>query len=396
MNKIIVFGFFFLFNSFLIVAQKTQITKVVVDKSSKRPLENVSVYNETDNSLTNQEGVFSFISNREDVCFSLLGYEELKTSLQQLKNLDTIFLQPKLVELDEVVVGQEFAILKKAYSKLKENYVLEPYQENFFLRCILEKNNEVARLQDIYGKVSRKSIFKTKSQPDNKSEVEVLNMRKVGISEKSDFVYFKFQSFDKLFDLNALIYIEFEEFELTQQKNIGADYFKISFLKKEPNSMAQKTSGYFVIHKADYAIVETYFDFYDDPEKVPYSKDGKVEYRTTSFKRTSNYKKNAAVGKYYLNNANSEVKVEIRGNEKMQKATYDYSTQYFVTNSFIAAKANSNLSMDKDIFKVKFPYSEQFWKSQNQLPLTIELKDFLQKVLDKKENKKDFEIVGNF
>ncbi len=378
------------------MAQKTPITKVVADKSSKIPLDKVSVYNEKDNSLTNEEGVFSFISDRDDINFSLIGYEDLKTSLQQIKNQDTIFLQSKMVELDEVVVGQELAMLKKAYAKLKENYILEPYHENFFLRCVLKRDNELSRLQDIYGKVSRKSIFKTKSQPDNKCEVEVLNMRKVGISEKSDIVYFKFQSFEKLFDLNTLIFIVLDKFELTQQKNIAGDYLKINFVSKEPNTMGQKTNGHFVINRADYAIVETYFDFYDDPEKVPYSKDGKAEYRTSSFKRTTNYKKNTSVGKYYLNNANSDVKVELLGNEKIKTAIYDYSTQYFVTNSFIAEKAKSNLSMDKDIFKVKYPYSEQFWKSQNQLPLTSELKDFLKKVSDNKENKKEFEIVGNF
>jgi hypothetical protein len=84
------------------------------------------------------------------------------------------------------------------------------------------------------------------------------------------------------------------------------------------------------------------------------------------------------------------------GNEKVEKAFYDYSTNFFVTNSFIADKADSNLSMDKDIFKVKFPYSEQFWASQNQLPLTNDLKDFLKRVSENKDKKKEFEVIGNF
>ncbi|MFH7000389.1 hypothetical protein ACHRVZ_20930 [Flavobacterium sp. FlaQc-57] len=67
-----------------------------------------------------------------------------------------------------------------------------------------------------------------------------------------------------------------------------------------------------------------------------------------------------------------------------------------MTNSFIADKAKSNLSMDKDIFKVKYPYSEQFWKNQNQLPLTNDLNNFLKKVSENKDNKKEFDIVGNF
>lgn len=393
-DKIILWSLFFL--GFYAGAQKMQTKKVVVDKLTKLPLEKVNIYNQKDNSITNEEGVFSFISDQDELNFSLIGYENLKLSFVEINKQDTIFLQSKTIELDEVVVGEEMAIMKKVYAKMKENYIFEPYNENFFLRCVLKRNDELERLQDIYGKVSRKSIFKSKTQPDNKCEVEILNMRKVGIKDKADFVYFEFQSFEKLFDINAMISIKTEDFELTKEKNVAGDFLKISFIKKAENTIAQKTSGYFIINKNDYAIVETYFDLYDNGEKVPFQKKDKVEYRTTSFKTTSNYKKSASTNKYYLNNAKSDVRVELLVSEKNIKAFYDYSTNFFVTNSFIAEKAKSNLSMDKDIFKVKFPYSEQFWKSQNQLPLTSDLSAFLKRVSENKENKKEFEIVGNF
>lgn len=396
MRKNITLLCFLFLLSFYAGAQKMQTKKVVADKQTKLPLDKVSVYNQRDNSLTNEEGVFSFVSDIDELNFSLIGYENLKVNFEDLKRADTLFLQSKIIELDEVVIGGEQAILKKVYAKMKENYISEPYNENFFLRCVLKRNDEIARLQDIYGKVSRKGIFKTKTQPDNKCEVEILNMRKVGISDKQDFIYFKFQSFEKLFDLNALIFIVADDFELTQEKNIASDYLKISFVKKEANAIGQKNSGYFIINKSDYAIVETYFDFYDDPDTVPFQKDGKVEYRTTRFKRTSNYKKNNNVNKYYLSNAKADVRVEILENDVVKKTYYDYSTLFFVTNSFIGEKAKSNLSMDKDIFKVKYPYSEQFWKYQNQLPLTSDLSGFLKRVSENKDNKKEFDIVGNF
>lgn len=381
---------------FAVGAQNKLVKKVVADQASKIALEKVNVYNEKDNSLTNQEGVFSFISNEDEINFSLIGYKDKKVSFERVKNVDTIFLESNSITLDEVIIGQEVAIIKKAYSRMKDNYALEPYNENFFLRCTLKRNDEISRLQDIYGKVSRKAIFKTKKQPDNKCAVEVLNMRKVGITEKIDFIYFQFQSFEKLFDLNALIYLNLEDFEFAQEKNVAGDYFKINFVKKEANVVKQKTSGYFIINKADYAIVETYFDFYDDVDQIPFQKEGKVEYRTTSFKRTSNYKKSSSKDKYFLSHANAAVKVEVLGNESAAKASYDYVTNYFVTNSFIAEKADSNLSMGRDIFKVKFPYAAQFWASQNQLPLTSELTAFLSRVTQNKDKKEEFEVIGNF
>lgn len=394
-EKITLFGLLFLMG-FYVEAQKNQTQNVVADQQTKLPLDKVNIYNQTDSSLTNEEGVFSFVSDIDELNFSLIGYENLKLSFNAVKKADTIFLQSKMIELDEVVVGNEMAIMKKVYAKMRENYIFDPYNENFFLRCTLKRNNEMARLQDIYGKVSRKSIFKTKIQPDNRAEVEILNMRKAGISSKEDFVYFKSQSFESLFDLNALIYLVLDDFELTQEKNVAADYYKISFIRKEANHLKQKTSGYFIINKSDFAIVETFFDFYDNPENVPFQKDGSVEYRTIHFKRTANYKKNNPANKYYLSNAKADVRVEILQNDKVKKAFYDYATQFFVTNSFIAEKAKSNLSMDKDIFKVKYQYAEQFWKNQNQLPLTSELIDFLKHVSENKNNKKEYEIVGNF
>ncbi len=393
-DKVIILTLFFF--GFYAGAQKIQTKKVVVDKLTKLPLENVSVYNQKDNSMTNADGAFSFISDQDELNFSLIGYENLKLSFAEINKQDTIFLESKTIELEEVVVGAEMAIMKKAYAKVKENYIFEPYNENFFLRCVLKRNGEMQRLQDIYGKVSRKGIFKTKSQPDNKCEVEILNMRKAGIKVKEDFVYFEFQSFEKLFDLNAMILINLEDFELTQEKKINGNFFKISFIRKTENASGQKRSGYFIINKDDYAIVETYFDFNDNEEKIPFQKKGKVEYRTTVLKISANYKKSSSTHKYYLNNAKSEVRVELLENEVVKKAFYDYSTNFFVTNSFIAEKAKSNLSMDKDLFKVKYPYSQQFWKSQNQLPLTNDLSAFLKRVSENKDNKKEFEIDGNF
>ncbi|MFD1603939.1 hypothetical protein ACFSJW_09495 [Flavobacterium artemisiae] len=386
----------FLFFCFLASAQKVNITKIVADEIVKTPLEKVIVFNEKDISLTNTEGVFSFVSDIEILNFALIGYEDLKLSFDEIKKKDTIFLKRKMIELDEVIIGNELSILKKAFSNLKENYSTNPYNENFFLRCVLKRNDEISRLQDIYGKVSRKSFFKTKTQPDNKCEVEILNMRKIGITEKSDLVYFKFQSFENLFDLNSLIQINVDEYELQQEKDIASDYWKISFVQKEINSRKQKIKGHFIIKKTDYAFVQTCFDFYDNPEEVPYSKDGKVMYRTTSFRRISNYKRDDAFNKYYLSNANSVVRVEILESEKNPKAYYDFTSDYFVTNSFISSKTASNLSMDKDIFKVKFAYSDQFWANQNQLPLTNNLKEFLSRVSANKERKKEYDVIGNF
>ena len=98
-DKIALLSLFFLVG-FYAEAQKIQTKKVVVDKLTKLPLEKVNVYNLKDNSITNEEGYFSFITDYNELNFSLIGYENLKLSFEEVNKRDTIFLQSKTIELE--------------------------------------------------------------------------------------------------------------------------------------------------------------------------------------------------------------------------------------------------------------------------------------------------------
>ena len=76
-------------------SQNFKISKIIVDKTTKLPLENISIYNDKDNSTTNQEGLFVFVSDNNEINFNLLGYNLLKTTFDAIKQQDTIFYSPK-------------------------------------------------------------------------------------------------------------------------------------------------------------------------------------------------------------------------------------------------------------------------------------------------------------
>lgn len=61
--------------------------------------------------------------------------------------------------------------------------------------------------------------------------------------------------------------------------------------------------------------------------------------------------------------------------------------------SFLEKAINPNVSVKKDVFKIDYPYSKSFWKNQNQLVLTKELKAFLKRI---EKPKKDYKSVRNF
>lgn len=389
---------FFLFFNILCYGQNILKNIVILDKYNKMPLENVIIFNDKDNSISNEDGYFDFITGINDIHFSKLSYKDIDTSFGEIKSKDTIFMESKAIDLDEVIVSNGESVIKKAHAAVSKNYILSPYTENFFVRCLLMKNDEIIKLQDISGKVGRETMFETPEIKDNKYNIEILNMRKTSLNEKSDIVHFEFPSFESLYNMmNSILLKSVNYYNYIEKKSNDKDYWEIDFNQKDIQPNGQRVSGYFIIKKADFAIVKFYLDFYDNIEAVPYQEKKGHKFRTTKYIFMVNYMKNPTVGKYYLNSAVFDMQLEVLGDKKIEKTThYDFQANYITVNSFTNETINPNFSIDKEIFKAKFPYSDEFWKSQNQLPLTKDLKNFLNTVSQKKEYKKEFDIIGNF
>lgn len=97
---------------------------IIIDKIAKLPLENVKIYNRIDNTTSNEDGHFYFISGLNDIHFSLLGYEDVNTSFDEIKRNDTVFMESKAIELEEVIVSNGESIIKKAHAAVLKNYLL--------------------------------------------------------------------------------------------------------------------------------------------------------------------------------------------------------------------------------------------------------------------------------
>lgn len=370
-------------------SQNFKISKIIVDKTTKLPLENISIYNDKDNSTTNQEGLFVFVSDNNEINFNLLGYNLLKTTFDAIKQQDTIFLQSKTFELKEIVVANLEPFIKKVYDKMGENYISN-YTSNFFLRNVLKKDNSIVVLQDINAKRGKNA------NPKNSNEIEVLNMRKTSFFEKKNQIDFRFPDLDEFF---SAIWPALGKNIFTEENYNDTDFRKILFEAKEKNIDGQISKGYFVINRNDYAVIEFFITMRDNPETVPYNKFtlSKVQYKTIKYERFVRFSKNKDLNKYYLHLSKLKATVEVVASTKEENTfNFDLNMDYFTTASITTEKVEPNFATDKDVFKAKFPYSAEFWSSQNQLLLTSELKDFLKRVSENKDKKKEFEIIGNF
>ena len=370
------------------ISQSAQLKGVVVDKSTKLPLENVVIFNERDNSITNSEGAFVFVSTKNQINFNLLGYNEIATTFDALVNRDTIFMDTKAMELKEVVIINADSFMKKVFDKMSVN-LLKDYTTNFFLRNVLKKDSTIVSLQDVYGKRSRSN--------DNKdiNSIELLNMRKISLLERKK-ASLKFPDFKEFF---SSLFPTLEGYYFKEEDFNHKEYKKISFLGKQKNEWGQSIKGYFIINSIDYAIVEYSIEMIDVYDSAPFKRALVIGplHRTSKYNRLYRYSKDNTQNKYFLSGAKIEIGVEVLDDKKQEKRYFlNLSMDYFITSSISTEKVKSNFSIDKDIFEAKFPYSAEFWDNQNQLPLTLELKSFLNRVNENKAKKKEYEFIGNF
>lgn len=89
------------------VGCRAQLSAVVFDMETRRPVSNVKVYvNPSGSTLTDSRGRFRFQGKCYSVTFSHVSYESRAMHKSELR--DTVWLMPKMNNLDEVVIiGQK-------------------------------------------------------------------------------------------------------------------------------------------------------------------------------------------------------------------------------------------------------------------------------------------------
>jgi len=343
---------------------------MVLDQGTKRPVEYVDIYNDQDYTSTNEEGKFLFLSTGDSLKISILGYDPIFTTFEMLKS-DTILLRKKIQNLDEVLINSESNLFTSVLKKLDENYPLEPYKEKFFLRSVLKRNNKIIKLVDFSGKIERKTLFSTKSNPMPKKNyfIEIENLRKAGIKE--EYIDFTLSSFEELFNNIITIYMSPEIYDF---RYIPYDDSRLVKLEFNPNSTKKaNSSGYYLVNLDDKAFNEVHIS---NSQNTDYIEKRDLKYRTTNYDVNITFKKDSNVRKYFIDKANMSATVEVVP-KNSEKIIYTVNYKLFTFDNFQDFEIDSNISLSKDIFDLKEDYDQSFWESQNYLLLTEEMKEFL-------------------
>ena len=371
-----------------VVAQHTT-SKYLLDKDTKAPLRAATIHNANDYTITNDDGHFVFYSANDSVTIKMLGYETLKTTFKALsRTKDTLYLTPKPFQLDEVTLSNK-NILQEAYNHASTNYPMEPFVEDFFLRCVLKRNGELVKIEDFSGRIKRDKLLGVKKN----FTFQLLNMRKFGIEKKGMRADdFDIPSLDDVFQWwSNILFLNQENYHFSRPKTIDEQHQKIEYTPKNEDDY-QKSIGYFIINTNDYAIKERIYK--TNPKtihKIPYTKKPFIKYRTIDYYCKDKLEKDAKKGKYFI--ANAIVNAKVEGYVGEERIVYDVSFELIVTHPFSDLSTfKANVNGKKELFKLEVPYNKEFWETQNQLPLTNEMRDFI----NKPHNPKEFRVISNF
>ena len=365
------------------------LSKYLVDKETKAPLKSATIHNANDYTVTNDDGHFVFYSTNDSVTIKMLGYETLKTTFKALsRTKDTLYLTPKPFQLDEVTLSNK-NILQEAYNHATINYPMEPFVEDFFLRCILKRNGELVKIEDFSGRIKRDKLLGAKKN----FTFQLLNMRKFGIEKKGVRADdFNIPSLNDVFQWwSNILFLDSKEYRFSFLKVIDETHQQVSHTPKNEEDYI-KGIGHFIISTDDYAAKERIYKINPKVvDKIPYTKKFFTKYRTTDFYLREKCEKDVAKSKYFIANGLYTEKIEGYNND--ERIVYDVSFELIVTHPFSDLNTfKANVNGKKELFKLEVPYNKEFWETQNQLPLTNEMRDFI----NKPHNPKEYRVISNF
>jgi|TARA_B110000240_G_scaffold155917_1_gene173189 hypothetical protein len=366
---------------------QNRLNGIIVDSETKKPIEYVDIYNSTNFTSTNSEGRFLFVSEKDSVKIRLLGYKSIHSNFEKIRK-DTIFLESKFETLDEINLGNSSSI-SNIYKELYNNYPFKPYSESFFLRCILKKDSKIIKLQDLNGLIERKTLFSNSKKPLPKKnyKIEILNMRKAGIEDniKGQNIYFQMFNFKQILDISSSIKITDKSYDFKETNSKNKEYTKYLFSPKSDGKL--KNEGYYLVENINKAIIE--FKVKRIINNSSFTKKKGIKYRTTSYETFVSFKKNIVDNLYYVDKTKITAQMEVLKDDK--KVFYDVEYLWITLNK-TEKEVDKNVSIKKDIFKLKKSFNADFWNKQKYLLLTNEMCKFL-KELEISQN--EFKTITN-
>jgi hypothetical protein len=174
--------FLFISVSFLTIATVSAQFKIatIVDQQTNEPIGLVDVYykNLSLGTISNDDGKFQLAFEKDTITFSHINYITKEMLFSELQQIDSIYLEPNLFQLDEVVVYNYD--LKSKIENLLINYnkyYLGSHTYDVTYKEVVRTNDVITRLAQIQLAFSSKSYkFNFNDLIKNQVEFNIINI----------------------------------------------------------------------------------------------------------------------------------------------------------------------------------------------------------------------------
>ena len=374
--------YFIMFLTYLNSYSQSKISRVLWNKVDNLPVEYATINSNENYTISNENGVFEFEKTSKKITIQNIAYVKLELDYDFLVRNDTIYIEPSVYELDEVIIKKD-SEFNNMLRTILTDYALEPQQEKFFLRATIKKNNEYYKIVDFSGHLEKETLFDTRTKPMPKKNyiVQIDNIRKAGFENREyDFELFSFKT---LLNRIVSIYLSPKIYNLNYEKSEINDFIKINITPKNVNETT--TTGYYLVNESDNTFNEVYI--LNENKDAEFDKIRDIKFRTPFFELKSNFKRNVETNKLQLNQAKIKSKTEVHS--KNGTDIFEVNYIFYANPISKPIEIKNNIKLTKDMFELKGKYDSKYWKKNEILLLTKEMQEFINKV-NTSNNKSDF------
>ena len=362
-----------------------EVHAIVLDKDTKRPLQfaNVSLNKNNIGTITNDEGEFILkIPNRfinEKICVSFIGYKNNCINIKEVLNNTGIFLEKKIISLQEIIIRREdpIKLIKSALIKIETNYVTKPVYFTTFYRESVKKRNDFMFFSEAVLK-----IYKTPVLTYRTDQIKVLKARKMQNISKLDTFSLELKSGlasslyldivkNKIDFINEdfFEYYDYKLFDIVSFDNNTA--YEIEFSPKK-SSKRVIYEGNLYISVNDLAIVGAIFKVNDKRisttnDRFIIKKDRKLKIKVLGAKYRISYKQSD--DKYHLNHVLASLKMKIKKKKKIFSINFETSFEMAVMDIdtiYVKRFKRKEISKINTVFIDDFnSYDKSFWEDYN-------------------------------
>jgi len=370
----------------IVNAQNKKINGIIKDSETHKPIEFVNIYFESDSinnstgSISNEIGEFSLNYNENEVTFSHINYESLKTNLNE--EFNEIILKPKNFVLDEIVISTVTPrnylkkIIEETDNKIDKNTLLKSY-----CREIVKVNNE-------YTKFSDALVDYYIKRGNGKSNI-LLKEHRAFSNEKIDNqdgsnidninTAFKLKNYVKdayNFEvLEKIIKNEEYEFERKFKKESNGEEYELIKIIPSIESKKMLNKGYVIIDPKTKNILE--YKIYTSENHLENAKLMNILIAKVKIKNVLKWSKFKILNNQYILTYNKkQVEMFIKMGKKVNHL-FNFNSDLFVYEFKSNVKLPKKGYRKKTIYESGTNYKDEFWKKYNSFPLTKSQQNFI-------------------